>query len=289
MGILVLSLGSGILGYINQYNGLFLPEKLIGDFYANVSSELASIAITVLIIDFLNERQQIKQNKEELILQLASPTNLYAKEAARILKNKKWMKDGTLRGAYLSRANLSGAFLAGADLQEANLLKADFTGAYLQDVNLQNAKVTDVEMCKARYLVGATMPNGKRYDGRYNLPGDLRWMTESKQISIDNIEAIASWYDISVDAYLEGQMWASKNLDRVRAVPLLARKEDEYLRSIPYITTITVAQLKKLLSIETSFERVKKWHFEESNRKDRPKRKSVLSMLERKMRTLSKE
>ncbi|MEL7086845.1 MAG: pentapeptide repeat-containing protein, partial [Planctomycetota bacterium] len=42
-------------------------------------------------------------------------------------------------GAYLSRANLSGAYLRDVDLSGAYLSRANLSGAYLRDVDLSGA------------------------------------------------------------------------------------------------------------------------------------------------------
>jgi predicted DCC family thiol-disulfide oxidoreductase YuxK len=61
-----------------------------------------------------------------------------------------------------------------------------------------------------RYLRFVPMPDGKRYDGRYRLPGDLDWARENG-VDIDDPEAMAKWYSVSLEEYLEGQEWADEN------------------------------------------------------------------------------
>lgn len=61
--VLAASLLIGVLGYINQHNDGVKPNSFVADFYANVATELASIAITVLIIDALNERRETQKLK----------------------------------------------------------------------------------------------------------------------------------------------------------------------------------------------------------------------------------
>jgi hypothetical protein len=87
-----------VIGYLSQHAdlslGLFLSH-LTADFYANVSTELGSIAITVLIIDSLNQRRMTRQEKAELVLQMSSPDNAFAQEAVRRLRARGWLKDGS--------------------------------------------------------------------------------------------------------------------------------------------------------------------------------------------------
>jgi uncharacterized protein YjbI with pentapeptide repeats len=88
------------------------------------------------------------------------------------------MRGANLEGADLSGANLSGANLEGAQLSQANLQGAEFRatnlqGADLHGANLEGARNLETdELAKAHSLAEATLPDGSRYDGRFNLPGD---------------------------------------------------------------------------------------------------------------------
>lgn len=66
-----------VIGYLNLHSGLDLGaviNNLLRDFYSNISAELASIAMTVLIIDRLNQRRdrqtEERRQKERLIHEL---------------------------------------------------------------------------------------------------------------------------------------------------------------------------------------------------------------------------
>lgn len=65
----------------------------------------------------------------------------------------------TLRGADLSEAVQSEAYLRGADLFGAILCRADLSGA-----DLSKAKVSDAQLAQAASLKGAIMPDGSRYE-----------------------------------------------------------------------------------------------------------------------------
>ena len=219
--LLIMGVLGGVLGYLNQYSGLcipLMPVRLIADFYANISTELISIALTVLVIDALNERRSIEREKKALILQMSSPTNLVAIEAVRVLRVRGWLTDGSLRGADLSHADLQGAYLAGVDMANAKLFRTNLKGAHLQFANLNGVEeVTDAQLAQARYLRRAIMPDGSRYDGRYNLVGDVQWARNEYKIEVNDHEAMASTYlGIPLERYLEGQVWARQNLARVR-------------------------------------------------------------------------
>jgi uncharacterized protein YjbI with pentapeptide repeats len=68
--------------------------------------------------------------------------------------------DANVIDANLTSADLSGANLTRAFLYYANLIKADLSGA-----NLFEARGwTEGQLSEARTLVGATMPNGQKYE-----------------------------------------------------------------------------------------------------------------------------
>jgi len=127
----------------------------------------------------------------------------------------------SMQQAYLVKVNLRGADLAHVNLHEAELGHADLQETRMEGVNLSgahlhSAKVTDNQLAIASSLRGATMPDGRRYDGRFNLWGDIRTARRG-HIDTDNPEAImAEWYGISLDEYQHGQEWARENLPRLR-------------------------------------------------------------------------
>jgi uncharacterized protein YjbI with pentapeptide repeats len=80
-----------------------------------------------------------------------------------------------MRGVNLSGAVLREAQLSHANLQGANLSVTNLRGADLSRVNLEGARVSEEELAKAHRLRGATLPDGSRYDGRFDLPGDAEF------------------------------------------------------------------------------------------------------------------
>ena len=217
IGLLILALFIGAYGYLNQHGNWQLPLPFIADFYANVSTELISIVITILVIDGLNERRAIQQEKQALILQMSSPTNFIAKEAARILRMRGWLTDGTLQGANLLRANLRKVLLVKADLRGALFYKAEIWDAYFHETNLTGAvKLEDWQLVTVKYLRKSILPDGKLYNGRFNLRGDLSWAYDKLGIDRDNDQAVADFYGVPVDEYRQGQAWAAENLQGLR-------------------------------------------------------------------------
>lgn len=134
LGILIL-----VLGYLHLYG--VTAENVVLDLYANFGAEFIGIAITVLVIDFLNQLRQEQELKRQLIRDMGSEVNIFAVRAVRELKAhggkpNSWLKDGTLCNALLLGANLSGAPLEGA-----NLCGADLTGAVLREAFLVDAQL----------------------------------------------------------------------------------------------------------------------------------------------------
>ncbi len=75
-----------------------------------------------------------------------------------------------------------------ADLRRANLTEADLTSA-----DLSSAEVTDEQLSQAERLHKAIMPDGNRYDGRFELPGDIE-AARKAGIDTNDAEALARWY-----------------------------------------------------------------------------------------------
>ncbi len=166
-GTILFILGIFILigGFTYLYDGNWKFVKLVEDFYANFGAEFVSIAITVLIIDYLNRKRQETQLKAQLIREMGGPDNGFALRAARELAHHRWLCDGSLRGANLGGANLAeGAILTKADLSYTNLSSANLIGAFmpraiLEEANLMNAKLCGVTLSEANLkkanLIGA--------------------------------------------------------------------------------------------------------------------------------------
>jgi len=173
--------------------------------------------------------------KQELINKMRNPDNKKVLQAVEELRVRGWLNDGSLRGAAFIRVQLQGADLieanlsfidfhqadmefvdlSGADLRGAKLTRANLIGANMSEADLTRANLyktnlracrnlTDNQLAKARSLWGAIMPDGGSYDGRYNLPGDIELARYRNVVKNDN-QAMADFYGVSLDAYLNGQ------------------------------------------------------------------------------------
>ena len=128
-----------------------------GEWLANalisVGPELAGIVIGVVTIDYLNERRQDKQLREQLILQMGSKNNDVTDTAIRALRARGWLEDGSLKGAFLPAPNLEEAILKDANLEGAYLIAANLEGALLSGSNLKGADLREANLEGAILIV----------------------------------------------------------------------------------------------------------------------------------------
>jgi len=120
-------------------------------FFGKFRYEAISIALTVIVIDELNRHRANREFKEATIRQLASRSNDFALDAARIVVEKGWHNDGSLVGVSLKGANLAGAKLNGSNLEGTSLIGANLSDAILVDTNLAFAEL------KSATLTGAIL------------------------------------------------------------------------------------------------------------------------------------
>jgi uncharacterized protein YjbI with pentapeptide repeats len=170
--LLLTSIVVGVVGYLHQHDYLYLGKilgQILTDYYANVSTELASIAITVLVIDILNERRGDQQLLEQLLLDLGGLDNGMALRALRELKARNWITKETLQRqdfheADLQRADFSylslqGVNLSYANMQYANLAEANLEGADLEGADLEHAHLPWTILRNIKLMRGANFSN----------------------------------------------------------------------------------------------------------------------------------
>lgn len=221
----------------------------------NIVTDLLGVALAVFIIDTMYRLRSNTERKKVLIAKLGSKNNAVATDALHELDAEGWLSDGSLQRAFLLSCNLDGnsftgadlrrvsfsfgslrdtkwfeadlqgAFLDHADLSNATLsmhaqgphyAEADLTGATLFNANLAGAKVRHEQLCRAKSLWRARMPDGQFYDGRYNLSDDVERFLKYAR-NPNNPMEWADYYGVSLDQYLEGQKWAQINLGHLRS------------------------------------------------------------------------
>jgi hypothetical protein len=203
---------------VGIFIGLLLPQlivqlqgNVIGEFLANLVPEAVGIAFTVAILDRLNQSRQERQTIEQLVRRAHSRHNHTALAAIEELRIMGALQDGALIGMELRGSNWRDANLYQADLRNVDLRNADLFEADLVEANLTGAIVSDEQLASCDIMYQATMPDGKRYDGRYKLAGDYA-LAERKGIKTDSPEHMAEWYGVSLSAFLEGEAWANQHL-----------------------------------------------------------------------------
>jgi hypothetical protein len=213
----------------------------------NLGIELSGTAITFLLIDLFigsEERreaakEQRKQRQLEAIERLrtisktvqVNPHEVMQPIVDEMIAYKLFQRanlsdmclinlrfgDADLRGANLNGTRLHRVMMWQADLQGARLSGTILEGAYLNEVNLKGVKsLTNQQLANVQTLQGSIMVNGKRYDGRFNLPRDLESAAGSWGIDINNDEQMAAYYGVPVKVYKKGQKWATENLPKLR-------------------------------------------------------------------------
>lgn len=137
------------------------------DFYANLATELGSIAITIFVIDRLYQWRSEEQEKRRIIEQMGSPSNDFAVEATRLAREKGWLRDGSLRDANfdladLRKVNLDRGNLRRASFVNTRLENANFGDAVLEGTNFSNAHLESSVFIYAKLkearLLGANSP-----------------------------------------------------------------------------------------------------------------------------------
>jgi uncharacterized protein YjbI with pentapeptide repeats len=178
----------------------------------------------------------------QLIRKLGSFDNEEAACAVLELRRRGRLSDGSLRGldlrfvhmqgvdlstadlakTKLSFADMRGVNLAYAHLELAHLHKVNLRGANFEKADLQDGILTDAilkgaqnlceeQLAQTRELRGAMMPDGSRYDGRFNLIGDIS-NAYSSGIDIEDPESLAAYFGVSLEEYLVGQTWVHDHL-----------------------------------------------------------------------------
>ena len=238
--LLCIAVPGGVLNYFINHPGRLNWFGLVEEFYANLSWELTGIAVTILLIDRLYQRAEMKREQSQLLHQLHSFDHNIVLQALDLLRINGWLEEGilvninladanlrranlrhadlryvVLRGVDLRGADLRDANLTGADLQQADLRGAQLDGAELTAVNFTHAKlagtslvavrgVTGAQLRQAETLAGAQWAEHQRYDGRFDLPGDERAARQAGY-HLQDPTAMARFYQVSLVQYLAGR------------------------------------------------------------------------------------
>jgi uncharacterized protein YjbI with pentapeptide repeats len=216
VGIIFLVLGLSLV-FLCNYPDSWLFSLIIKEYYANLSCELLSIAITILLIDYLYDRKEKESNKKRLLRELGSEDRGFTSRALKEIKELGYLVDGTLKGIDLSKANLSGLDFTGADLEKIDFSKASLNGTILKDTNLNGAIFYDAE------LRGANLENSTLFNTQLkkcNLYGAI--LNKAQFVNADlmnsNLE-ICELIDVVItDSKLEDAVLRLSNLTRIKII-----------------------------------------------------------------------
>lgn len=142
-------------------------------FALNMSTEIISVSVTFVFLDWLfGTRQETQRRieaedrlKTDLIERMGSSVREITIEAVDELRRRGWLMDGSLSGRPFRSANLEGidlskanltnvnmhrAILKQADLRLAQLDDADLSGAWLNEARLWQASLRNANLWQAR-------------------------------------------------------------------------------------------------------------------------------------------
>lgn len=118
-------------------------EEYVTNIYTELLGVVISAGVTVIIVDRVYERRDELRLKQQLIREVGSGSNEFAKNAVSRLRAESWLvgKEGLLLEANLHKANLKRCNLNGANLANASLMAANLQQASLESANLQGAEL----------------------------------------------------------------------------------------------------------------------------------------------------
>lgn len=170
--------GFTIIALLLLFGGIVFANGVLNDYSTNVYTEavsaVASVIVTVLILDKRaeqrEERRRLADLQTRLVREAGSPDNATALNAVRELEAHDWLRGdaGLLRGARLAYAKLEGAALLEANLARSKMLGASLTGAILWRANLAGAELWGADL-EGAVLAGANLTGANL--ARANLVG----------------------------------------------------------------------------------------------------------------------
>lgn len=175
---------------------LFAEKQL--DYLMSLFTNVLSIFVTVFVLDELARRRDHFQERDRLIREMNNKDSGIVMRAVDELRANGWLEDGSLSNARMGDANFRGV----------NLKRANLSGVRF---------LSDKQLAQAQRLWKAIMPDGRRYNGRFNLPADIARARE-QGINPDDPHQMAKDYQVSVDDYLEGQKWFADNANWLKKI-----------------------------------------------------------------------
>ncbi|MFJ5306796.1 pentapeptide repeat-containing protein [Streptomyces sp. NPDC088350] len=193
---------------------------VIVDFLGSVGTGLISAAIFLVMVDRVLESKRVRDEQQEAVsrdaerlierLRLGGEVSTVALAD---LKTSGVLYNGILDGRNLtnldftsrdltnircSSGDFSGADLRGCVLVGAILRRSRFNGSRLNGVDLswadlEGAILDEESLRTAGSLWRCTLPGGARYDGRWNLPGDMA-AAQKYGVDLNSVSERAEFY-----------------------------------------------------------------------------------------------
>ena len=218
--------------------GIFLVAVIIAlllnemgsNFIQNLIPEALSIIVTILFIDYLNERRAERLFKQQLIMDAGSKSNDKALDAIHQIERRGWLygengllkarylRSANLQNANLSHVNLQGSFLADANLQNATLFHTNLSFTNLHQADLFSARLLSATLYSAN-LSMTNLQNVLLQEtnlelaqlGRANLRGAILWKANMKGSNLEYAylrEANLSEAEFDKNTILpDGEIW----------------------------------------------------------------------------------
>lgn len=199
-------LAIGILVGVVLFPLIGLVSADFQSFLYDLAPEAVGIVFTVLVLNRFDQIREDRQTYERLVREMHSRYNQFALQAIEELRVLGWLSDGRLHGHDLRGSDWRDANLYQASLKNCDLQRVQFDKADLYEADLTGAKVSPEQLRRTKTMRYAVMPDGQKYDGRYNLPHDLNLMHDPRfKTDPSDAEQVAKFYGVDVEAYLRGQ------------------------------------------------------------------------------------
>jgi uncharacterized protein YjbI with pentapeptide repeats len=162
---LIASILIAVFGFMENNRGSISFHKLVSEFYSNGSVALATIAVTVLLIDSINGRHSKQQEIRSLVADARSGIDDFKRRGLLELHERHLFYDGSLQAHDLAGIDLSDQYmiddflhhlhihLGGSDrkakLKRADLSVANLARAHFHDANFEGAILWRASMDQA--------------------------------------------------------------------------------------------------------------------------------------------
>ncbi len=126
--------------------GLAQPQ---GSVWNRFAVPIISVTLAIVVLDWLHRRRADLLEKHRVIRQMGSRSNPLALDAARIVVERNWHRDGSLAGVGFERADLRGLTLSSAHLARASFMYAGLRDSELMFANLRDARLGSADLRSA--------------------------------------------------------------------------------------------------------------------------------------------